>query len=808
MLRPLHRHPCWIRSAIGLGIIAAISDRAIAQNITLDGSLGSAKTLTGPNYVIPQSVGQTVGTNLFHSFGKFSLNAGEVARFSSAANIQNILSRVTGGPSLINGSIFTESRQVNFFLINPSGIQFGPKAQLNVGSATRGSFVATTLDALVWADGSQFSATNPGGSNSLLTIVGDPSGFISSQTLPKPIVGSASTLKVSENQSLLLLGGDVSWKGGLLQARGGRVELAGFAEPGTVKLNVEGNRLRLKFLDNVVQADISLTNKAVIDVSGQGSGAIQLSGRQVTFSDESKISANTLGNRNGQGIFIQAVRLTIQGGSQVSATTTGKGKGGIIDINASNSVELIGTSADGQKPSKLASDVKDAAGDAGNLTITTQQLLVRDGARISASGSGTGQGGSINVYATDLVELSGTAPSDRRPSGLSVQTSRGNGKAGNLTITTRQLIIRNGAEVSAATFGAGFGGNVEVNASELVELIGTSANGKLRSRLFAGTGNPSDVIRDGDGSSSDTSNLPAFSTGDGGSLTVKTQLLTVRDGAQISVGSQGLGKAGELEIDSRSILLDNGATLNAETVSGDGGNIRLRVQDLLLLRRNSNISTTAGTDKAGGNGGNMEIDAKFIVAVPAENSDITANAFKGRGGNINITTSGIFGTQLRSRPTSKSDITVSSEFGVDGTVQINTLDVDPSRGLATLPAELVDASGLVAQTCPASGSNVASSFTVTGSGGLPDNPGDARSSNAVWTDWRISQTSRPNRLIHAAQASTHSRNDVAIHSNNLIKEQVEAQGWVKNEKGEVVLTASVPYDSHRSRLTTAKCHVP
>jgi large exoprotein involved in heme utilization and adhesion len=192
----------------------------------------------------------------------------------------------------------------------------------------------------------------------------------------------------------------------------------------------------------------------------------------------------------------------------------------------------------------------------------------------------------------------------------------------------------------------------------------------------------------------------------------------------------------------------------------------------------------------------MDINAKFIVGVPAENSDITANAFQGRGGNINITTSGIFGSQLRSRPTSQSDITASSEFGVDGTVQINTLDVDPSRGLATLPAELVDASGLVAQTCPASGRNVASSFTVTGSGGLPDNPSETRSSSAVWTDWR-----------QVAPASTHSQKDVAIQSNLTKEPLVEAQGWVKNNQGEVVLTAS-PYYSHHSGLTTATCHVP
>src|SRR3712207_8808007 len=41
---------------------------------------------------------------------------------------------------------------------------------------------------------------------------------------------------------------------------------------------------------------------------------------------------------------------------------------------------------------------------------------------------------------------------------------------------------------------------------------------------------------------------------------------------------------------------------------------------------------------AGGDGGNININADFVVAVPKEDSDITANAFNGRGGNINITT--------------------------------------------------------------------------------------------------------------------------------------------------------------------------
>ena len=77
--------------------------------------------------------------------------------------------------------------------------------------------------------------------------------------------------------------------------------------------------------------------------------------------------------------------------------------------------------------------------------------------------------------------------------------------------------------------------------------------------------------------------------------------------------------------------------------------------------------------------------------------------------------------------TSESDITASSRLGpqFSGTVEINTPDVDPSQGLVALPAELVDASGLIASGCGAGGRQGESKFIVTGRGGLPYRPGDA-----------------------------------------------------------------------------------
>ncbi|MHC5722199.1 MAG: hypothetical protein ACYTX0_61845, partial [Nostoc sp.] len=88
--------------------------------------------------------------------------------------------------------------------------------------------------------------------------------------------------------------------------------------------------------------------------------------------------------------------------------------------------------------------------------------------------------------------------------------------------------------------------------------------------------------------------------------------------------------------------------------TGGGGNISLRTP-LLLLRNGSAITTNATGENIPG--GNIDIDAKngFIIAVPQENSDISANSLDFRGGNVTINAQAIFGTQFRAFPTSASD---------------------------------------------------------------------------------------------------------------------------------------------------------
>jgi large exoprotein involved in heme utilization and adhesion len=341
------------------------------------------------------------------------------------------------------------------------------------------------------------------------------------------------------------------------------------------------------------------------------------------------------------------------------------------------------------------------------------------------------------------------------------------------------LNLRDGAVLQTTTFGQGDAGDLIVQASESVELVGTFADKRFPTSLLTLSGGIPEV-----------GGIPE-ATGQGGDLTIETGDLIVRDRALVAVSSlnptsEAKG-AGNLQITAQTISLDNKSELTAETASGDGGNITLAVEDLLLLRRQSGISTSAGVIGAGGDGGNITIDTPdgFVVAVPEENSDISANAFTGNGGNIQIRVQAIFGTQFREESTPESDITASSQFGLDGVVEITTPDVDPSRGLVGLPTDVVDASGLIASGC-GTPQIARSEFIVTGRGGLPPTPGETLSSDTVWTDLRPATTTTGNR----------STEPLATQPTDT-KPLVEAQGWIINERGKVILTAQnvsvIPY---------------
>ena len=207
----------------------------------------------------------------------------------------------------------------------------------------------------------------------------------------------------------------------------------------------------------------------------------------------------------------------------------------------------------------------------------------------------------------------------------------------------------------------------------------------------------------------------------------------------------------------------------------------------MLLRNNSSINTEA---RSTGNGGNININSPIIAGF--ENSDIIANAVEGNGGNINITTQGIFGLEFRDELTESSDITASSQFGVNGTVEINNISIDPSSGLTELPVELKDPSQQISTGCS---TNSDSTFVATGRGGVPQNPNERVGVNPTWSDIRDLSVfrKRDNNTVENTQISQIS-NKSAI---------VEATGFVRNIKGEIELVAAE--NTPLTTLQVAEC---
>ncbi|MBN2701582.1 MAG: hypothetical protein JXR29_09060, partial [Methylothermaceae bacterium] len=71
-----------------------------------------------------------------------------------------------------------------------------------------------------------------------------------------------------------------------------------------------------------------------------------------------------------------------------------------------------------------------------------------------------------------------------------------------------------------------------------------------------------------------------------------------------------------------------------------------------------------------------------------------------------------------------SVVDASSDFGIDGTVNIDSPDTNISGSIVVLPASFMDASALLSERCGARAAGELSSFVLVGRGGLPLAPED------------------------------------------------------------------------------------
>ncbi|MEG4212534.1 two-partner secretion domain-containing protein [Microcoleus sp. S13_B4] len=499
----------------------------------------------------------------------------------------------------------------------------------------------------------------------------------------------------------------------------------------------------------------------------------------------------------GGNITFEGERLTVSDGAALISLARGEGGAGNINIKANESVEVLRTPTGSPVASLIGSTASGVNGQAGDINIDTKRLRISEGGGISLSSGAVvgnqplnttgGPGGNLTVRATESVTVEGfsgvLANGSRNPSFICADANTAN-RGGSINISTPVLTLRDGGVISTASLGQGDAGSITIDAGR-VEVIGNGGQGEFNSQIQTSVGIASDLI-------------DPNATANGGSLNLNVGELILRNEGTLNLQALGSGRAGNINVKADSISLDNQSSIDGRTASGPGGNINLEARNV-QLRRGSRITTDASIS----DGGNINIKSDILVALPNENSDITANAISAQGGRVNINVPNVFGftsvtrEQVRASlgltdaqfgalqvsPTSlipTSDIAaISQSSGPDlqGTVTFSASGVNPAQGLVELPQNVVNPAALIATNPCIQGAE--SEFTATGKGGVPPSPNDVLSSNSTQFNW-VEPAVGESQQVKGQRASIEEIRPTEI---------IPAQGWVMDDRGQVTLLA-------------------
>ncbi len=656
-------------------VCSAHSEGTYPRGITLDGTVGTAGELNlqGPDYDIKAEYGEQAGANLFHSFRQFNIHSDESATFNGPASIQNIIARVTGGnASWIDGKLRSAIPEANLYLLNSSGIMFGPNASLDIS----GSLYLTTADYLCLGENGRFNAISR---ESDVLSAAEPSafGFLQKQDTdiaPISLEGkedrqeeTSKGLRLSEKKAFSVIAGDIEIKNESIVVPQGGIDMVSVASAGEAIPSVSD----IDVSSYEKMGNITISDGSLADI--KGSGSIFIRAGAFLLSDSS-INAEISGTGKGGITDIQADTVSLSDGASLSASSPGQGDGGDIRIRAKESLTLSGNNEAGDASRIMSrSESEDAeAGDAGTILVETKNLVLKDGAWISGSTFGGGRGGDISLSASESVNFSGN---NTKGLGCSIGSmtygeKAGAGDAGNIFIETKQLSFTDGAWIGTESSGSGKGGDITVHASESFDFSGNSKLGyaggivsQSNSReSFAGdagnilieTGNI--FLKDGGGISADTKG-----PGNGGTVTVRAWGRADFSGVnpygenEYSPGSSGItarsesrdgnaGKGGDIVIESRELSLSGGALVAGGTSGcGKGGDVTIAASESVTLSGSDSdgnesriVARSEYEDAKAGDAGNILIESPDISL--KQGAWISGSSGGGEAGDILIKT--------------------------------------------------------------------------------------------------------------------------------------------------------------------------
>jgi filamentous hemagglutinin family protein len=702
-----------------------------------DNSIGTIVTPTGNNFDI--TGGLQRGQNLFHSFSDFSIPTGSAANFINPQQPQSIITRVTGNMfSDINGTLNTNG--ANFLLINPRGVVFGTNAQLNVGKA----FVTSTASGVDFVDAQgqnyNFGVNQQG--DPLLSVAPDvafnPARLVMNVSIPgsKGIENYGTLQTNNAGQYVGLIGGDVNFYGGQIIAPGAKVELGGLVQSGTVGFSLENG---VQIPANVERGNVSLvsigTSPSNINVQAGGGGSVGIFAKDIrlqgtgtyissgiapglgsptAIAGDIKLEATsniTLSESNifnqvaaggvgkGGNIEITTNNLAVTNGAQLVPRTEGQGDAGSVKITATGDISFDnGYASSTVEPG--------AVGKGGNIEINTRNLAVTNGAQLQASTRGQGDAGSIKITATDGDILFDGRKDGFSSAALSTVEQGAVGKGGGIEINTRNLTVTNGAQLNVNTRGQGDAGSIKITATD-GDILFDGGQASFRSAAFSrvepgavGKGGTIEIntrnlaVTNGAALSAST-----LGQGDAGSIKITATGGDIlfdgskdgfRSAASSTVRQGGVGKGGNIEINTRNLAVTNDAVLVASTEGqGDAGSIKITATGGDILFDNNSFALSTVERGAVGKGGNIEINTRNLAVTNIAQLQALTRG-QGDAGSIKITATGdiLFDGRKDAVRSAALSTVEQGAVGKGGGLEINARNLAVTNGAALATSSL------------------------------------------------------------------------------------------------------------------------
>jgi filamentous hemagglutinin family protein len=620
---------------VGLLSMTLLWPLAGAAQVATDGTLGAKVRLTGRDVKVPARLGQVRGQNLFHSFERFGIETGGKVTFTGPAGLKNVIGRVTGGaPSKIDGTLASQVRGADLWLLNPAGILFGPHARLDVP----GSFHASTADELRFEDGKVFSALDPSGR---VLSVAPPAafGFLGAKP-PGPITVDRSVLDVPEGETLSLIGGDITLRGsndgivnddtfgftdepGTVRAEAGRVSLAALGGRGTADVVTDR-------ASGAISGTIRLSGEASVISSGNGGGAIHIRGGRLVVEDRTSVFADNLGaSPAAGGIAIEAGTIEIRGGGAIRSSARGRGNAGKVMVTAADhlGIDAAGV-ATGTTTGIASRAIPGSTGDTGRVAIKAHTIDIRGGGVIRSATQGQGNASEVMVAATGHLTIDGAGVSTGIAPGITSRADDGRtGHAGRVTVTAGTIDIRRGGVIRSSTLGPGNAGAVTVTTAGHLAIDAAG----IPTRIATGIASWAE----------DTS------TGDTGRVAVKAHTIDIRGGGRgasgaISSSTRGEGNAGGVAVEAHTIEIRNGGLISSTTRGGgDGGKVAVTAGHLGIDAAGSKDFTgiaSRATETSTGAAGRVEVTADTIEIRSRGDGGLSSSTFgPGPAGRVAVT---------------------------------------------------------------------------------------------------------------------------------------------------------------------------